>query len=302
MNSLLTMLDLSKNDIFELLELAEDMKKNKLKYSKTMKFKTLLMIFEKPSLRTRVSFQVAMSSLGGSSVVVETQHLPLISKESIEDTARVSSRYVDIIMARLFDHNELEKLGAYSTVPVINGLTNSHHPIQIISDLLTIKEKKGSFAGLKVCYLGDGMNNVTHSLIQGCAILGIDIFVATPKELGPDPEIVMAAKNISSGKIIISDNPLEAAKDADVIYTDTWMSYHTPETEKDKRMSLLKRYQVNASIVKHAKPDYIFMNCLPAMNGYEQTEEVFESANSAVFDQAENRLHMQKAVLLKVKK
>lgn len=302
--SVLTLFDVNTKKIEEMIAKAIEIKKNPKKYANALQGKTLLMIFEKPSLRTRVSFQVAMQKLGGNTVVVENQYLPLVNKESIEDTARVSSRYVDGIMARLFLHSELVKLAQNATIPVINGLTNDYHPVQILCDLLTIKEKKGTLKGLKLCYLGDGNNNVTHSLIIGCAHMGINLFIGCPKNLQPQKEIVEKAKKLLSSKgaqqsqLIITDNAEEAVKDADIVYTDSWMSYHTPPEQKEQRMKLLKPFQVNGKIIKHAKRDYCFMNCLPAMRGYEQTAEIIDGKNSIVFDQAENRMHMQKAILL----
>jgi ornithine carbamoyltransferase len=225
--------------------------------------------------------------------------MPLGKKESIEDTAKVSAKYVDLIMARLFRQEDLEKLAENSSVPVVNGLTDLYHPCQILSDLLTIKEKKGNLAGLKLVFLGDGNNNVTHSLLLGCALAGTDIFVACPKEMQPQEKIVEMAKEIAKkSKIQITENAKEAVEEADIVYTDSWMSYHISEREKEKRLQLLKPFQVNSDIMKNAKDKAVFMNCLPAARGLEQTKEVIDGKQSIVFDQAENRLHMQKAIML----
>ncbi len=303
MKSLLTLMDVDTQMIDKLIKSAAEIKKHPTKYSQAMKGKTLLMIFEKPSLRTRISFQVAMESMGGSAVVVETAHLPMGQKEAIEDTAKVSSRYVNAIMARLYEHRELVVMSENASVPIINGLTDDHHPVQILCDILTILEKKGKLKGLKLCFLGDGNNNIAHSLLQGCAHVGIDISIGCPDELVPKKEIVEQARKLaknSGSRIIITNNPKEAVKNADIVYADTWMSYHIDPILKEKRIKILKPYQVNSEIVKYAKKDFIFMNCLPAMRGYEQTAEIIDGEHSVVFDQAENRLHMQKAILLEL--
>ena len=264
------------------------------------------MIFEKPSLRTRASFDVAVKQLGGDTTIIEKQDMPL-GKESIEDTAKVSSRYYDAIVARLFKHDDLVKLAENSTIPVINGLTNEHHPVQILSDLLTIYEKfivkdnASDFKDLKLCFLGDGFNNITHSLIQGCAIAGMNISVGCPSKFMPDLEIITGAKKLAQAsgiKLFITSDPVAAIKDTDIVYADSWMSYHVPKSEEEERIKTFMPYQINAKIVKHAKTNFIFMNCLPAMRGYEQTAEIIDGEHSIVFDQAENRLHMQKALLL----
>lgn len=301
MESLLSLMELKKSEIENLIECSIAIKKNKSIYSSSLKGKVLLMIFEKPSLRTRLSFDVAIASMGGHPVVLDASSAPLGEKETIEDTAKVSSRYVDCIMARLFEHKKIIALQENSRVPVINGLTDDHHPVQILSDLLTIKEKKGKLPGLKLCYLGDGLNNVTHSLIEGCVIMGIDISVGCPRDAMPKKGVVdFALKRIGKSKLEITSDPKEAAKGADIIYTDSWMSYHIKPDQKEHRINMFKPYQVNKEIVKYAKKDYIFMNCLPAMRGYEQAAEIIDGPNSVVFDQAENRLHMQKAILLEL--
>ncbi|MCD6229951.1 MAG: ornithine carbamoyltransferase [Candidatus Diapherotrites archaeon] len=301
MKSILSLFDLDKTEILHLVELAGDIKKNPQVYSGALTGKTLMMLFEKPSLRTKISFDVGMQSMGGNTLVIDSQSSPFKSKETVADTAKVSSRYVDIIMARLFEHNDLVEMAQNASVPVINGLTNDFHPVQILSDLLTIKEKKGRFDKLKLCFLGDGFNNVTHSLIIGCAHMGIDVSVGCPSELSPKQEIVDKANaiaQVSEAKITVTQDAKEAIKDADIVYADSWMSYHIPESEKEKRVQKFLGFQVNSEIVKGAKPDFIFMNCLPAMRGFEQTAEIIDGRHSVVFDQAENRLHMQKAIML----
>ncbi len=303
MNNLLSLMDVDKKEVEKLLESSSDIKKNPGKYAESLKGKTLLMIFEKPSLRTRLSFDVGIKSMGGYGIVIDASSAPLGEKESIEDTAKVCSRYVDGIMARLFEHKNMIALGENATVPIINGLTDDFHPVQILSDLLTIKEKKKNLKGLKLCYLGDALNNVTHSLLIGCALIGIDISIGCPKEAMPDKKVVEYAKKVADdSSVIVTNDAKEAAKDADMIYTDSWMSYHIKPEMKEKRVKMFQPYQVNKEIVKYAKKDYIFMNCLPAMRGYEQTAEVIDGPNSVVFDQAENRLHMQKAILLELMK
>ncbi len=301
MKDLLSLENISKNEISALITVAQDMKKNPKKYENSLKAKTLLMLFEKPSLRTRISFEVAINKLGGRAIVMETKNAPFKEKESISDTAKVSSRYCDAIMARLFSHADIEEMALNATIPVINGLTNTFHPCQILSDLFTIYEKKKSLNGLKLCFVGDGNNNITHDLLLGCAEMGIEISVGSPKEMQPDPKIVQKAKDKAKNnksKITITNNAQEAAHGADILYADSWMSYHISEEEKEKRFKLLLPFQVNAALMKKAKKDALFMNCLPAQRGVEQTAEVIDGKQSIVFDQAENRLHMQKAILL----
>ena len=302
---LLDLRELSKEEINNLIKSAENMKKNPLGYSEILKNKTLLMMFEKPSLRTRVSFEVGMTQLGGHAIYYDISTSPMGKKESIADTAKTASRYADIIMARLFKHSDIKELAENSSIPVINALTDSHHPCQILADLLTIKEKKGSLNGLKIAYFGDGNNNVTHSLLLGCAICGINVSIACPESdnFKPDTEILEISKKISEksgAKIILTHEIKQAAESADVIYTDSWMSYHIPENKKEERIKLLDQYQVTEEIINYAKEDCIFMHCLPAMRGVEVTSEVIDGNKSVVFEQAENRLHMQKALMLKL--
>lgn len=288
--------------IKDLIKHTYKIKKYPKNYYNKLKNKTMLMIFEKPSLRTRVSFEAGMTELGGHAIYLDAKDAPLGKKETIEDTAKASSRYVDIIMARLFSQDMLEKLAKNSKVPVINGLTDTFHPCQILSDLFTIHEKKKKF-GLKLCYVGDGNNNVTHSLLLGCSIVGMDISIGCPKKHKPLWWVVdLAEKKAkkSGSKIEITSDVKKAVKDADVVYTDSWMSYHIPKNQEKVRLKIFKLFQVNQQLMKQAKKNAIFMNCLPAKRGQEQTTQVIDGSQSIVFDQAENRLHMQKSIILKL--
>jgi ornithine carbamoyltransferase len=263
-----------------------------------LKGKTLAMIFEKPSTRTRVSFEVGMWQLGGYALYLSVSDLQLGRGETIADTAQVLSRYVDGIMARVFAHQTILDLIKYSRVPVINGLSDLTHPCQGLADLFTIYEKKGRFSGLKLAYVGDG-NNVANSLLYGCSKVGMDITLACPKGYEPNPEVVAKAKEEgkrSGCKVKVTKDPKEAVREADIIYTDVWASMGK-EKERKKRLKIFKPFQVNGKLVKEAKDDYLFMHCLPAHRGEEVTDEVADSENSVIFDQAENRLHTQKALL-----
>ena len=303
MKDLLSLRYWNKAMVDDLISHTYKIKKNPEKYSDTLKNKTMLMIFEKPSLRTRVSFEVAMTQLGGHAIFMDAKDAPLGKKESITDTAKTSSRYCDIIMARLFKQKDIEELTKNAAVPVINGLTDIFHPCQILSDLFTIYEKKKKFKGLKLGYVGDGDNNITHSLLLGCSIVGIDISVGCPNKYKPLWWVIdLAEKKAkkSGSKIEVINDAKKAVKDADIVYTDSWMSYHIPKTQEKERIKIFKPFQVNKGLMKCAKNNAIFMNCLPAMRGYEQTAEVIDGKQSIVFDQAENRLHMQKAIILEL--
>ena len=303
MKDLTSLIEWNNEMILKLIADAVKIKGSPEKYSDILKNKSLLMIFEKPSLRTRVSFQVGMHQLGGHTIVLETRDAPFREKESISDTAKASSRYVDIIMARLFKQEDIEELANNAAVPVINGLTDTFHPCQILSDLLTIYEKKGKLKGLKLAFVGDGNNNITHDLLLGCSAAGIDISVGCPKEAEPQKWIVDIANEkskLNNSKVEITNDAKKAVENADVVYADTWMSYHIQKDEKEKRIKIFQPYQVNKYLMSYAKNNAIFMNCLPAMRGYEQTADVIDGPQSVVFDQAENRLHMQKAIILKL--
>ncbi len=303
MKDILSFKGWDKGMIDDLISNASKIKKSPEKYFDVLKNKTLLMIFEKPSLRTRLSFEAGMTQMGGHAIYLDVKDSPLGEKESIEDTAKVSSRYCDIIMARMFEHESIEKLAKNSSVPVINALTNTFHPCQILSDLLTIYEKKNKLKGLKLAFVGDGNNNITHSLLEACTIMGMDISVGCPKQHSPQPWVVDMAKTNakkSGSKITITEDAKKAVENADIVYADSWMSYHVPKEQKEERIKIFQPFQVNKELMKFAKKDAIFMNCLPAMRGYEQTAEVIDGKQSIVFDQAENRLHMQKAIILKL--
>jgi ornithine carbamoyltransferase len=281
--------DLSKEEVERLFKLAAELKARPVQ--PLLPSKNLAMIFAKPSTRTRVSFEVGITQLGGSALYLGMNDLQLKRGETIADTARTLSRYVDGIMARLFDHADIVELAKYSSVPVINGLTNSYHPCQALADYMTIKEKKGRLEGLKLVFLGDGANNVATSLIRTGAKLGVQVVIAAPKEFWPKKEILKGTKTK------VTDKPKEAVRGADVIYTDVWVSMGD-EAEAAKRKELLEPFQVNSSIMKLAKKDAIFMHCLPAHRGEEVTSDVIDGPQSAVWDQAENRLHTQKALMV----
>lgn len=260
--------------------------------------KVLGMIFEKPSTRTRVSFEAGMIQLGGQAIFLNRGDIQLSRGESMDDTAKVLSRYVDGVMVRTFSHAGLEAFAEAATVPVINGLTDSHHPVQVLADLLTILEHKGRLAGLKMAYVGDG-NNMAHSLIEGAVKVGMHIAVATPEGYEPDDSIVSRAKEVaqkSGSQVAIGHDPQEAVTGADVVVTDVWASMGQ-EGEAKERQRVFQPYQVNENLCRLAKEDYIFMHCLPAHRGEEVAAEIIDGPHSVVFDEAENRLHAQKALL-----
>ncbi|SMP15445.1 ornithine carbamoyltransferase [Desulfurobacterium pacificum] len=279
--------------------LKEKQKKGEL--YRPLKGFTAALIFEKPSTRTRVSFEVGVYQLGGHGVYMDTRSSQLGRGEPIKDTARVLSRYVDLIVIRTFGQGRVEELAKYSNVPVINALTDEEHPCQVLADLFTIWEYKRNLKGLKVAYLGDG-NNMCNSWLIGAAYAGMKFYAATPEGFEPLKEYVEKAKEIAKetgAEIVLTHDPVKAVKDADVIYTDVWASMGQEE-EAEKRKQIFMPYQVNAELVKHAKPDFLFMHCLPAHRGEEVTNEVIEGERSVVWDQAENRLHTQKALMLKL--
>jgi len=298
---LLTLQDFTKEEIEFILSTAIDLKRKQKRGEKhhLLEDKTLGLIFQKPSTRTRVSFEVAMRQLGGYALYLGWNDLQLGRGETIEDTGRVLSRYVDGIMARVFSHDDLIKLAKGASVPVINGLSDLTHPCQILADLLTIKEKKGDFKGLKLTFVGDGGNNVSHSLLIGATKVGMDITIGTPEGYIPNEQILKWAQENakhSGSKIEIVHDPVKAVEGADVIYTDVWVSMGM-EKEKEKRLKVFPPFQVNSKLLSHASQDAIVMHCLPAHRGVEITDDVLDGPQSGVFDQAENRLHAQKGLL-----
>lgn len=297
----LTLADYSKEEIEYLLHLALELKEkqqNGERYT-PLSGKTLAMIFEKPSTRTRVSFEVGMVQLGGHALHLSSRDLQIGRGETIADTARVLSEYVDGIMIRTFEHEKVEELAQYAKIPVINGLTDDDHPCQALADLLTIYEVKGKLQGLKLAYIGDG-NNMAHALMLAAAKVGMDCAIASPKGYEPKETIVKKAKHIASengATIIVTNDPYEAIANADVVYTDVWASMGQ-EAEANERMRVFTPFQVNEALVQQAKQDFIFLHCLPAHRGEEVTEDVIDGKQSYIFQQAGNRLHAQKALLV----
>jgi len=300
MKHLLTIADLTVEEFEQILTLTEKLKKQQKAgiEHKLLEGKTLGMIFSKSSTRTRVSFEVGMHQLGGKGLFLSSADIQLGRGESIYDTANVLSRYLDGIMIRTFKQSDVEDLAKYGQIPIINGLTDDHHPCQALADLFTIYEYKGSLKGKKLAYIGDG-NNVAHSLAEACAKAGMDFAIAAPKGYWCNAEIMENAKaqaKLTGGSIVETTDPVEAIADADAVYTDTWVSMGQEE-EKAKRIEIFMPYQIDKKLFSHAKSDAIFMHCLPAYRGYEMTEDVIDGPNSAIFDEAENRLHAQKAVM-----
>ena len=297
MKHLLKLMDLSEQEITDILNLADQLKyekKNGIKHH-ILEGKTLGLIFSKASTRTRVSFEVGMYDLGGSALFLSARDLQIGRGEPVEDTSRVLSRYLDGIMIRTFAQSEVEDLAKYGSIPIINGLTDYCHPCQVLADLMTIREHKGVIKGNKLCYIGDG-NNMTNSLIVGGIKMGMTVSVACPKGYEPDAEIMKWASE--TGRFICTDNVLEAAKDADVLYTDVWASMGQ-EAEAEERKKIFKGYQINSDVMAVAHDDAMVLHCLPAHREEEITAEVFEAHANEIFDEAENRLHAQKAVLVK---
>ena len=298
MKHLLKLADLDKGDILDILNLADQ-----LKYENQhgiehhhLKGKTLGMIFQKSSTRTRVSFETGMYQLGGQALFLSNRDLQIGRGEPVQDTARVLSRYLDGIMIRTFAQKEVEDLAEYCSIPIINGLTDYCHPCQVLADLMTIREYKKSFDGLKFCFIGDG-NNMANSLIVGAISMGMECAIACPKDYQPDAQIMAWAKE--NGTFTCSEDILACAKDADVVYTDVWASMGQEE-EKAEREKIFKNYQINDEVMAAAKPDAMVLHCLPAHREEEITAKVFEAHANEIFDEAENRLHAQKAVLVKL--
>lgn len=298
MKHLLKLLDLSKEEIIDILNLADQLK-YELKHGiphPHLKGKTLGMIFQKASTRTRVSFETGMHQLGGHPLFLSASDLQIGRGEPVQDTARVLSRYIDGIMIRTFEQSEIEALAEFGNIPIINGLTDFAHPCQVLADLMTIREFKGRFEGLKMCYIGDG-NNMANSLIVGCLKVGMDVAIACPKNYQPDSSILAFAKEYKN--FILTDIPADAAEGADVLYTDVWASMGQ-ESEAEKRKLAFKGYQINDEIMSKANSEAIVLHCLPAHREEEITAKVFEEHANEIFEEAENRLHAQKAVLVKL--
>lgn len=299
MKHFLKLLDCTKEEITELLDLADRLKQyvKEGKEYHFLKGKTLGMIFEKSSTRTRVSFETGMYQLGGHALFISSRDSQIGRGEPTQDTARVLSRMLDGIMIRTFEQKEVEMLAEYGSIPVINGLTDFCHPCQVMADLQTIREHKGRLEGLKLCYIGDG-NNMANSLIAGGLKVGMDVSIATPEGYRPAPEVLEFARGYGA-KFLLTDTPMEAARDADVVVTDAWTSMGQEE-EKKQREAAFAGYQVNKELMAAAKPDAMVLHCLPAYREQEITDEVFEQHANEIFDEAENRLHAQKAVLVKL--
>ena len=292
--NLLTLAELSPEEFVGLIDDAIKLKKELKKGGNKpiLKNKTLTMIFQKPSTRTRVSFEIGMSQLGGYAVNLSSNDMQLSRGESVEDTAKTLSRYTDCIMARVYDHKLLEQLSENATIPIINGLSDTFHPCQILADFMTIKEKKKKIKGMKIAWIGDG-NNVCNSMIYGAALAGATMSIATPKGFEPDKKTVKEGQK--STTIELTTDPLKAVKNADVVVTDTYSSIHDNDPKKIKKF--LPKYQVNPQLMKSAKKDAIFMHCLPAKRDQEVTSSIIDGPQSVVWDEAENRLHSQKALL-----
>jgi len=303
MNDFISLNDLTTQEIVDILDLADKLKKDNKKGRKhhILKGQTLGMIFTKSSTRTRVSFEVGTYQLGGTALFLSSNDIQLGRGEPISDTAQVLSRFLDGIMIRTFKHSDVLELAEYASIPVINGLTDDEHPCQVLADLQTIREHKGGLKGLKLAYIGDG-NNMAHSLLHGCAKTGIDIAVASPEGYTCGEKFIAEAKAAaaeSGSSVIMTTDPVEAITDADVVYSDTWASMGQ-EAEKEIRAKIFAPYTIDKNLFANAKKDAIFMHCLPAYRGYEVTEDVIDGPNSVIFDEAENRLHAQKAVMVKL--
>jgi ornithine carbamoyltransferase len=291
---LLTLSELTPKEFLGLIDSSIKLKKELEKNTNKpiLKNKTLTMIFQKPSTRTRVSFEIGMLQLGGHAINLSSNDMQLSRGESVEDTAKTLSRYSDCIMARVYEHKLLEKLSKHASIPVINGLSDSFHPCQILADFMTIKEKKKKFKGLKIAWIGDG-NNVCNSMIYGAALSGIDMTIATPKGFEPEKTVVSESKKLTN--IELTTDPFIATKNADVVVTDTYSSIHNSDPKRMKKF--LPKYQVNSKLMSNAKTNAIFLHCLPAKREQEVTSSVIDGSQSVVWDEAENRLHAQKALL-----
>lgn len=298
--SLVSLNDLTLEEFYQIFDLTRTLKEKLYtgEPHKLLEGKVLGMIFSKPSTRTRISFETGIYQLGGMGMYFNQNDLQLKKSENIHDTAKVLSRYLSGIMIRTFDHQDVVDLARYGSMPVINGLTDQEHPCQVLTDLYTILEKRRELKGLNFVYVGDG-NNMAHSLLQGCSKVGMNITIASPKGYEPMAEIVKQSKESADymgSKVVVTNDPVTAVKDADIVYTDVWASMGQ-EKEAAERKKIFNPFQVNPALVKNAKEDYLFMHCLPAHRGDEVVDEVCDSPNSVIFDEAENRLHVQKAVM-----
>jgi ornithine carbamoyltransferase len=300
--NILSLLDVNSNEILSILKLAEELKKEMKRKNKwsspVLEGKVLGMLFLKPSTRTRVSFEVGMYQMGGNAVYMDSNNMQLARGESIEDTARTLSIYLNCIVARVYDHSDLKKL-TVASIPVINGLSDTFHPCQILADLLTVKEHKKKLKGTNIAWIGDG-NNVCNDLLIGCAKTGVNVKVACPKGYEPPKWIVSIAKHegeTTGSQVLISDDPFFAVQDAEVVMTDTSVSIGKDEEKEVRKEIFVPRYQVNSQLMKHARKDAFFMHCLPATRGQEVTSDVIDGNQSVVWEEAENRLHVQKALL-----
>jgi ornithine carbamoyltransferase len=298
-NHFVSLADFSTEQLRKLVTLAHDVKRNPRAYNDACAGQTLAMIFQKPSLRTRVSFQTGIFQLGGQGIYLGPTDIQLHRGETIADTAEVLSRYVDGIMARVFGHSDVVELAANASVPVINGLSDYNHPCQVLADLQTVSEKFGRLEGLKFAYIGDG-NNMAHSIMIGCAKMGMSVAVGHPKGYAPEAEVCTRTRELAAdfgAAVQITEDPMQAAAEADVIYTDVWASMGQ-EDEAAERLKRFEGFQVDAKMMAAAKPSAIFLHCLPAHRGEEVAAEVIDGPQSVVFDQAENRLHAQKAIMI----
>ncbi|RLC22834.1 MAG: ornithine carbamoyltransferase [Deltaproteobacteria bacterium] len=294
---ILTLLDLETKDFELFFKRALELKKNQRQIieKRPLAGKTLGLIFDKPSTRTRLSFEVAMIQLGGASIFISSRDTQMVRNEPVRDTARVLSRYLDGLAIRTYSQDLLEEFAEFSTIPVINALTDLYHPCQVLSDLMTVIEYKGGYDGLKITWVGDG-NNVSHSWINAAAVLGLNLVLACPEGYYPDTDILETARERGRGSIIVTSDPVEAVKHADVIYTDVWASMGQ-ESEHDVRKRIFAPFKVDKELLENASKDVIIMHCLPVHRGEEMSEEVLECPNSVVWDQSENKLHMHKAIL-----
>jgi ornithine carbamoyltransferase len=291
----LTVLDLSANELQGLIKRSIELKSGVDANKCPLIGKSIGLLFEKSSTRTRVSLEVGIYQLGGQSIYMNPKEIQIGRGETIHDSAKVLSRYLSGIIIRTYSHDTLTEFASYASIPVVNGLSDLHHPCQALADLMTVYEKKGKLKGLKLAFIGDG-NNVAHSLIEAASLTGMHIILACPKGYEPDPDVLEKARMSSSGQITVIREPAEAAANADVVYTDVWVSMGQ-EKDAARKKRKFRKYQINGELLSHAKKDALVLHCMPAHRGEEITDEVMDSPQSGVFDQAENRLHTQKALL-----